>query len=163
LETERPDAHFHDPHARTLAGTRGELLWQQFPGRDFTAASCTVRTNLLDRVLLETCRTAAVDLVLNLGAGLDTRPYRLPLSPTLRWIEVDTCGVLEYKASKLEGLPVACIRESLPADLGDARALQELLDRIGTRGQRVLVMTEGLLVYLTRDLVASMACELYAR
>jgi O-methyltransferase involved in polyketide biosynthesis len=30
-----------------------------------------------------------VDTILNLGAGLDTRPYRMDLPKTLRWVEFD--------------------------------------------------------------------------
>ena len=44
-----------------------------------------------------------VDAVLNLAAGLDTRPYRLELAATLRWIEADLPGINESKAQALAG------------------------------------------------------------
>ena len=40
---------------------------------------------------------------MNLGAGLDARPYRMELPETLRWIEVDYPQVIDWKAEKLGG------------------------------------------------------------
>jgi len=60
--------------------------------------------------------------VLNLAAGLDTRPYRLPLAPTLRWVEVDFPDVIAYKQSKLAGERAACGLEQIGVDLTTRRA-----------------------------------------
>src|SRR5262249_54312562 len=113
LETERCDGHFRDPYARMLAGTRGERLLKSLPGWEFTAAGCTVRTHLLDRMLLETVGESGADTVVNLGAGMDTRAFRLPLPPALSWIEVDNPGMLAYKATKLADCRPACALESV--------------------------------------------------
>src|SRR2546422_4602991 len=37
----------------------------------------------------------------NLAAGLDARPYRLPLPSSLRWVEVDFPDVIAYKQEQL--------------------------------------------------------------
>ena len=47
-----------------------------------------VRTAVIDELILREVELGC-DVVLNLGAGLDTRPQRLPLPESLRWIEVD--------------------------------------------------------------------------
>src|SRR6266404_5536110 len=143
LESDRPDALFRDPYARLLAGTRGEGFLQRFPGAAATAAGCIVRTCLLDELILRVIREAAIDLVVNLGAGLDARPYRLPLQASLRWVEVDDCGVLAYKASKLASHRPVCMLESFSMDLTDASARQALFERLGGAAERVLVVTEG--------------------
>src|SRR5262249_48122070 len=98
VETERSDSHFCDPFARKLAGPRGERLLKSLPGWESTVAGCAIRTHLFDRLLLETIEASGIDAVVNLGAGLDTRPYRLALPAGLRWFEVDAPGVIEYKA-----------------------------------------------------------------
>jgi O-methyltransferase involved in polyketide biosynthesis len=38
-----------------------------------------------------------VDTIVNLGAGLDTRPYRLELPYRLKWFEIDFPQMIEYK------------------------------------------------------------------
>jgi methyltransferase (TIGR00027 family) len=162
LESERPDAHFRDPYARLLAGHRGEELLQGVPGGELTATGCIVRTCLLDSLLLRTIQEAAVDTVVNLGAGLDTRAHRLSLPPSLCWIEVDEAGVLAYKASRLDGCAPVCALESFSLDITDADARRTLLQRIGARAEVVLVLTEGLLVYMTPEQVSALAGDLQA-
>ena len=87
IESERPDAHFHDPYARKLAGPRGEEILRALPkARDF-AWPMIVRTAVMDEIILRVIQHDGVDTVLNLAAGLDARPYRLPLPSELRWFD----------------------------------------------------------------------------
>src|SRR5947209_5655133 len=85
METARPDALFRDPYAARLAGERGEAIVDHMQrGRSMAWAMIT-RTVAFDEMILERIR-AGVDRVINLAAGLDTRPWRLDLPRTLRWI-----------------------------------------------------------------------------
>ena len=136
-----------------------ELL-RRLPGSEWTAASCVIRTCLVDDMLLRAIKEDKIDTVINLGAGLDTRPYRLQLEPSLRWLEVDQPAVLEYKASKLEGYPTACMLETEALDITDGAATKSLFRRIGARASHALVLTEGLLAYLTDEQVAELALGL---
>jgi len=43
----------------------------------------------LDDLVIETVAQEKMQVVLSVGAGLDTRPWRLDLAPDLRWIESD--------------------------------------------------------------------------
>jgi hypothetical protein len=131
VESERPDAVFRDPYARLLAGPRGEQLLQRLSGGALTAAGCTVRTSLLDSLIVATLRAADFDTVVNLGAGLDTRPYRLPIAPSILWIEVDQPSVLAYKAERLEPYSPVCALESVPLDVADVGARRIFLARVG--------------------------------
>src|SRR5437867_343111 len=83
MESERPDALFRDPHARRLAGERGERIVASMRRGRAWAWPMIVRTAVLDELMLRTVERDGVDTVLNLAAGLDTRPYRLalPLAP----------------------------------------------------------------------------------
>src|SRR5881392_979944 len=94
-ETERPDAMFRDPFARALAGERGEQI-AQAQSVDDIAWSFVARTYLFDRFVTRLVQHG-VDLVVNLAAGLDTRPYRMELPAALRWVEVDLPEILDYK------------------------------------------------------------------
>jgi len=163
MESERPDAHFQDPYARILAGERGEQLAKAMPKGNSVATGCAVRTCVIDELILQAVEENGIDTVLNIGAGLDTRPYRLPLPSSLHWIESDLSIVLAYKADKLSKVQPVCNLKSLPLDLTDAIAKQTLFRHIGTVAKRGFVVTEGLLIYMTREQVATLAMDLHAQ
>src|SRR6478609_3610422 len=99
-ESERSDALFKDDLAQRLAGQRGKQIADALPEATRHSWVIVVRTYLVDRYILEAVRRG-VDMVINLAAGLDTRPYRMQLPPTLQWIEVDLPWLLAYKEASL--------------------------------------------------------------
>ncbi|MDJ0899228.1 MAG: SAM-dependent methyltransferase [Xenococcus sp. MO_188.B8] len=163
MESDRVDAHFQDPYARVLAGARGEQLAQVMPEGNSVATGCAVRTCVIDELILRAVEKEGIDAVLNLGSGLDTRPYRLPLPTSLHWFESDLPIVLAYKADKLASVKPVCALESVPFDVTDAIAREMLFQRIGTVAKRGLVVTEGLLIYMTPEQVAALAMDLHAQ
>ena len=88
MESERADALFHDPFARRLGGARGQAIVDALPNGAQTAWPLVVRTVVMDDIV-QRCVAQGVRTVLNLAAGLDARPYRLPLPADLRWLHVD--------------------------------------------------------------------------
>lgn len=101
-------------------------------------------------------------MVVNLAAGLDARPYRMSLPPALRWVEVDMPDLLAYKQEILAGEKPVCALERVPQDLANAAARRELFERLGREAKRVLVVSEGLIVYFTAEEVAALASDLAA-
>jgi len=159
LETDRPDALFRDPLARKLAGERGEQIVRQMPPTGDWA--WPLRTHLIDRAILSAIEGGA-DAVVNLAAGLDTRPYRLPLPQALHWVEVDLPGILEEKETMLRNERPLCRLERVRLDLASVDARRQLFASLGSTARKALVVTEGLLVYLERDEVTSLARDLAA-
>src|ERR1700686_1815142 len=160
-ETERPDALFRDPFARRLAGERGEQIARSKPlGRD-NAPFIMVRTYLIDEFVRAEVQRGA-DMVVNLAAGLDSRPYRMQLPPSLRWIEVDLPEILDYKEKVLRDEKPLCALERIRLDLSDVRGRRELFERLGQSAKRALIITEGLVIYLTADAVGELAEDLAA-
>jgi methyltransferase (TIGR00027 family) len=90
-ESERTDAVFRDPFARRLAGARGEQIASTIEFTRANSWSFVARTFLFDATI-ERSVADGVDTIVNLGAGLDTRPYRLALPPSVGWIEADLRG-----------------------------------------------------------------------
>src|SRR5438876_7759875 len=155
-ETERPDALFRDPFARRLAGERGEQIAGGMPGgQNRHAWAWVMRTVLFDQLIRNQLEQGATR-VINLAAGLDARPYRLPLPPSLTWIEVDLPEILAYKESVLKSEKPACTLERVRLDLSNAGARRDLLERLDGQAGRTLILTEGLLTYLSPDEVASL-------
>jgi methyltransferase (TIGR00027 family) len=160
-ETERPDALFRDPFARRLAGERGEQIARSKPlGRD-NAPFIMTRTYLIDEFVRAEVQRGA-DMVVNLAAGLDSRPYRMQLPRSLQWIEVDLPEILAYKEEILRDEKPVCSLERIRLDLADVPARRKLFANLDARARRVLLITEGLLIYLTPDAVAELAKDLAA-
>ena len=160
-ETERADAHFRDPFARALAGARGEQIARSQQFGDKNAWAFVARTVLFDRFIEDAVR-GGVDLVVNLAAGLDTRPYRMALPASLRWVEVDLPGILDYKEEILGEARPVCVLERVRLDLADEPARREAFVRLAAGARRALVISEGLLIYLTPEQVVSLARDLHA-
>ena len=160
MESERPDALFHDQFARRLAGPQGEEIMRRLPRAREFAWPMIVRTAVMDELILRAIERDGIDTVVNLAAGLDTRPYRLPLSPSLRWVEADLPDVIEYKEQALARERPASILERRKIDLTDEPRRRAFFSQIGVAARQVLVITEGLLIYLTREQVAALARDL---
>jgi len=161
MESERRDAIFRDPFARRLAGTKGQEIVDTMPRGTQAAWAMIVRTAVFDEIILDRV-AAGVDCVLNLAAGLDARAWRMSsLPPTLRWIDVDLPGILDYKADILRDEKPVVRYESVRVDLTDAARRRALFTQVGAESSRVLVLSEGLLIYLTPDDVAGLARDLH--
>jgi methyltransferase (TIGR00027 family) len=162
IESERADAVFHDPFARRLAGEPGEAIVREMGAIEMVARGLAVRTAVVDELLLERVNQDQVDLVLSLGAGLDTRPWRMALPRTLRWLDADLPEILKYKATILRSDSPACAYQALPADVSNPSARAQLFAHC-RKAQRGLVISEGLLVYLSEAQVAELAKDLHAQ
>jgi methyltransferase (TIGR00027 family) len=161
-ESERTDALFHDPFARRLAGARGEAIAEELEKSQRYAWPYTARTVRFDQIVSEQVQQGA-DMVINLAAGLDTRPYRMDLPATLKWVEVDLPAMIDYKEEVLAGEKPRCALERIRLDLSDVTARRALFQRLGSSAKKVLVVTEGLLVYLSRDENTDLAQDLAAQ
>lgn len=159
IETDRPDPLFRDPFARKLAGERGQQIVELLPVRERFAWAWSMRTVLFDRFIREQIAEGA-DMVVNLAAGLDARPYRMELPPTLQWIEVDLPELLAYKESVIGNEEPACRLERVALDLSDVTARRDLFARLAGRAKKVVVLTEGLLIYLSAEKVGALARDL---
>jgi methyltransferase (TIGR00027 family) len=161
IETRREDALFRDPYAELLTGERGKKMIQALEARKDSGAWGTItRTVALDEMIMRAVRRG-VDTVVNLAAGLDARPYRLDLPSSLRWIEVDFPGIIAYKTEKFASENPKCSLERVSLDLTDLVSRRALFDRINREGKDILVVTEGLLVYLKKEDVILLASDLH--
>jgi len=159
MESERSDAIFRDPFARRLGGERGERIVREMPRGRSMAWPMIVRTAVMDDIVMR-CIASGARTVLNLAAGLDARPYRLDLPADLRWMHVDLPDMLGYFREQMAGETARCNVEFHAADLRDAATRRALFADAATTGP-VLVISEGLLIYLEPGDVAALAGDLH--
>jgi methyltransferase (TIGR00027 family) len=160
-ETEQPNPVFRDPWARRLAGARGEEIMAKIKVAHRHAWSYTARTYNIDAFITKEIANGA-DMVIDLAAGLDTRPYRMQLPSSLQWIEIDLPELLTYKDQVLKGEKPVCRLERIPLDLANAAARRALFEELGRAAKRAVIISEGLIVYLTADEVSNLARDLAA-
>jgi methyltransferase (TIGR00027 family) len=158
-ESRRPDPLFDDPYAAAFVAAAGpsagpadgaEPSAAQRRWRAAIAFHISIRTRFFDDYLLAAV-DAGVRQVVLLGAGLDTRAYRLDWPAGVRWFELDRPDVLAFKQRVLDEQRARprCDRVALAADLAGDWAGP--LEAAGWRpGVPTAWLAEGLLVYLDR-------------
>ena len=162
MESLREHALFHDPLAAAFA-TAGGLSLRPGSGRTAdrdeavrrrwggVAFSVVIRTRFLDDLLAEAVGAGCRQVVL-LGAGMDSRAYRLDWPPGVRLFELDTAEPLGFKESVLrnERAVARCERLTVPVDLRD-----DWPAALAAAGHDPALPTawiaEGLLIYLPQD------------
>jgi methyltransferase (TIGR00027 family) len=146
IETERYDRLFEDPFAADLAGdevmTRLEP-WKQI--REKGNSAVVIRIRFFDDFLLSI--SSKFQQVVMLGAGMDTRAFRLPWASDTNFYELDRVEILEKKESILKDIPAKCNRYAIAADFE-----KNWSDRLLAKGYRTdlpsVWLLEGLLYYL---------------
>jgi methyltransferase (TIGR00027 family) len=163
LEAQRLDALFRDPYAERLAGERGfqiaKMLAQGTEQGIAYGWAWVARTCQFDSFVTRLLRDGA-DLVLNLAAGLDARPYRMELPSSLQWVEVDLPEIISYKEEILATEKPRCRLERVALDLSDVQGRRDLFQGVNARAQKIVVLSEGLLVYFSPEEVAALARDL---
>jgi methyltransferase (TIGR00027 family) len=162
VETRRRDALFRDPFAEKLSGERGRRVAKHMGAERAMQWTLSIRTIIIDDLIVDAIK-GGVDLVLNLGAGLDARPYRLDLAADFQWVEADFPHMIDYKTEVLAGETPVCRLERVACDLSDDVERRKLLSEVNARGRNILVLTEGVIPYLSNAAVGSLAQDLEAQ
>jgi methyltransferase (TIGR00027 family) len=158
-ESDRPDAVFHDPFARKLAGEKGEQMAHSIEYFKTNSWLFVARTFAIDEFIVRQVKEG-YDMVINLAAGLDARPYRMDLPSSLQWVEVDLAGIIEEKKKILDNETPKCELTRVQLDLTDQKARVELFKKLNGQADKALIISEGLIIYLTEEQVGSLATDL---
>ncbi|MEY9964595.1 methyltransferase (TIGR00027 family) [Streptacidiphilus sp. MAP12-16] len=167
LESERDDALFQDPLAAAFAAAGGLPSYaerQSDRGREGmdqearrrwlgVAFSIVIRTRFLDDLLADAVAAGCRQVVL-LGAGMDSRAYRLAWPHGTRLFEIDMAEPLGFKQSVLdaEQAEARCERVAVPVDLRED--WPAALAAAGhDPAEPTVWIAEGLLIYLPEEAV----------
>jgi methyltransferase (TIGR00027 family) len=163
-ESARPDRLFDDPFAAAFVAAAPALFADgPEPGdpdvarlRQAFTDQLALRTRFYDDYLVEATRVSARQVVL-LGAGLDTRAFRLDWPAGVRLFELDLPEAIAFKQAVLdaEDARPGCDRVVIGVDLSE-----DWDDRLLGAGFEPNAVTawaaEGLLSYLTDDDAAAL-------
>lgn len=155
LESARPDRLFDDTWAGEFVRHSG---WSP-PGdqlddgaREVLTTWVAARTKFLDDFVLVAARAGCGQVVL-LGAGLDTRAFRLSWPAPVTVYELDTPDMVGFKTEVLgDVVPASATRVVVPIDLRDDWP-EALRDAGFTSEVPTAWVLEGLLMYLPDDAV----------
>jgi O-methyltransferase involved in polyketide biosynthesis len=84
----------------------------------------------------------------------------MSLSESLRWIEVDYPPLIELKEGRLALDVPSCKVERVKMDLADLGARRRFLTDVDEHSKHVLVLTEGVVPYLTVEQVGALADDI---
>ncbi|MDP7732996.1 class I SAM-dependent methyltransferase [Mycobacterium sp. TY813] len=158
-ESRRGDALFNDWFADRLAGDRGRAIAAAVPRIGRNGWWWVTRTKLIDDLTVDAVQNGC-GRVLNLAAGFDTRPYRLDLPAGLEWLEADLPETISEKQRLLGGEMARCQLTRVSVDLADARSRGAFLTDAAGDSRDTVVITEGLLLYLSEQQVRELSYDL---
>jgi methyltransferase (TIGR00027 family) len=155
-ENQRRDRLFVDDLSSSLAGPEGRS-WladsEANPASNYHRDSfpyLEVRTRFFDDWALKALQDSAARQFVILGAGMDTRAFRLSWPSKVRLWEVDTPDLFELKEARLQaaGARARCERIVVEADLA-SQAWLDALTKLGLKRTVPTVwLAEGLFQYL---------------
>lgn len=146
-ETQRPDAIIEDPTAVSLL-REIDYDFERFAHDWKSQLAIAVRTRLIDDAVGRFIHRHPAALVVNLGAGLDSRFFRLD-NGELCWYDLDLPNVVAIKRRFFNESRRYRFLESSVLDFGWMEAVE-------TRGRPVMIIAEGLLMYFARYQVRSL-------
>ncbi|WGL59180.1 SAM-dependent methyltransferase [Pigmentibacter sp. JX0631] len=160
MESKRKDSIFEDPLAILLAGERGNQMAKKMKSTSLMAWVVAIRTSVIDRLILKTIESQNIDTVINLGSGLDTRPYRLNFLSNINWFEIDFPNMINYKKEVLVNAKPKCSLNHIELDLSNIEGRRNIFSSLNSSAKNVLLISEGFISYLKEDDVSLLSQDL---
>jgi methyltransferase (TIGR00027 family) len=135
-----------DDYARVFMDEYGVRIYDMFKDEVHCNASMLVRHRIIDDVLRQQLLVNPDLCVITIGAGLDSRPYRLNGG---KWFELDEPAVVQHKDKRLPATKCPNQLERIPIDFS-IDVLKDKLAPIAT-AEPVIIIMEGVFIYLSED------------
>lgn len=146
LDAERPNPVCGDEYARRFMTQEGLDAFDRFRGEWRALASNAARCRIIDDMVRDVLRSDPEHLMVLVGAGFDTRAYRLGAG---RWVEVDEEALLAFKERQLPAAECPRPLTRLAHDFATDTLEQRLAPWAGTAS--VTVIVEGVSMYVGPD------------
>jgi methyltransferase (TIGR00027 family) len=151
----RPAPVVGDVHAQGFMDDRGHALWARMRDLRLPALSIVARHRLIDDRLRALLAADPGLRIVLLGAGFDSRAFRLRGG---RWLEIDEPAVIAHKEARLPAANAPSPLQRIAIDF----ATESLAERLAPfrEDARVVVVMEGVLLYLDAAQQAATAAAL---
>lgn len=143
LDARRPNPICGDTYAERFMDEEAWAIFEPFRGFTGPNVSNAARARIIDDLLRERLAANPDTLVVLIGAGFDSRAFRLQGG---RWLEVDEPPVFEWKEPRLPAAESPNPLTRLPVDFATER-LADRLKPFADAGP-VVIVVEGVLMYL---------------
>ena len=142
-DASRPKPACGDTFAKYFMNDEAKAVWEKFKDYKMPNISNASRHAIIDNYLREALQAANDATVVIIGAGFDTRAYRITGG---RWIELDEEPIISYKESVLPPAKASNSLTRIPIDFS-RESIQQKLFSFATK-KRTHIVVEGVLMYL---------------
>ena len=143
LDAEHPRSLCHDHFAKRFMDEHGMKIFAPFRTETMPNISNTVRCHIVDEAIRSELTAHPDSLIITVGAGFDSRPYRITGG---NWVDIDEPQIITVKneklpiaecANKLTRIAINFANETLTEKLADYR-----------QHPHVIIVIEGVFMYL---------------
>lgn len=145
-----------DVYAKTFMNEEGLRVLEAFKDETSPNATNVVRHRIIDDFLRAELRQNPEMRVVTIGAGFDSRPYRIDGGT---WIEIDEPQIIAYKNERLPVENSANALSRIPMDFA-TDSLEEKLAAAAS-DEPVVIVIEGVFVYLSEAEIAELLQKLH--
>lgn len=135
-----------DTYAHLFMCDYGLGIHELFKEETNANASILVRHRIIDELLQEQLLKRPDSCIITIGAGFDSRPYRLESG---NWYELDEPQLITWKNERLPASECPNSLQRIPIDFA-SESLEAKLAAIAPTGPVILVI-EGVFIYLTEQ------------
>lgn len=133
----------NDQFAKRFMDEKALEIFEPFRSETMANISNVTRCRIIDDILRDEITKNVNTSVITIGAGFDTRPYRLQGG---RWFELDEPQVIDYKNEKLPVSECKNSLERISIDFSN-ESLSDKLKVINSE-EPVIIVIEGVFMYL---------------
>ncbi len=155
-DARQPRPICNDVYAHCFMDANALKVFEPFRSQTMANLSNATRCRIIDDILRAEIKPGTT--IISIGAGFDTRPYRLTGG---NWIELDEAPLLAYKNEKLPISECPNPLRRIAIDFSRESPGDKLPD-IG-EDQRVFVVIEGVFMYLEPEAILATVRELRRR
>jgi len=147
-DAETPNPVCGDVYAKSFMSEAGLRVYEAFRGETRPNASNVARHRIIDELLRAEVRDDPGKQIVLIGAGFDSRAYRLGGG---KWVELDEPQVIAYKEERLPCNLCKNPLQRVPIDFA-SESLEEKLLPFSTPAPTAVVI-EGVFMYLQQDVI----------